>query len=140
MKLLREIYTGPEQPTAELTKRPSRKEIEAAWTDGVLYRGVSIWDQYYERNDRFVTKALERENDAEPVDFIKEPNWADTEHSHDFDVYAFVVKGELTIEKKSGNVVCRAGDTVRYPAGELHTEKVGPNGVKALVGRRPAQM
>jgi mannose-6-phosphate isomerase-like protein (cupin superfamily) len=84
-------------------------------------------------------EALKHENFAEPVDFIKEPNWADTEHSHDFDVFAFVVEGELTIEKKSGDVVCQVGDTVRYPAGKLHTEKAGPNGVKALVGRRPEQ-
>ena len=35
--------------------------------------------------------ALKRENYAEPVAFIKEPSWADTEHSHDFDVYAFVI-------------------------------------------------
>lgn len=77
---------------------------------------------------------LKRENYAEPVDFIKEPNWADTEHSHDFDVYALVVEGELMIKKKSADVTCQVGDAVPCPTGELHVEKAGPEGVKALVG------
>jgi quercetin dioxygenase-like cupin family protein len=79
---------------------------------------------------------LTREGYTKVTEFIKDPNWADTEHSHDFDVYVLVFEGELMIEKKSGDVTCQVGDTVRYPAGELHIEKAGPNGVKALVRRR----
>ena len=81
-------------------------------------------------------KELAEKGYEPPAEFVMGPNGSDEEHVHDFDVYALVVEGELTIEKKSGDKTCEVGETVRYPAGESHVEKAGPDGVKALVGRR----
>ena len=71
-----------------------------------------------------------------PFDFAMEANAADDEHVHDYDVLVMVVEGSLTIEMPSGDETGLVGDTIQYPAGEPHVEKAGPDGVKALVGRR----
>jgi mannose-6-phosphate isomerase-like protein (cupin superfamily) len=73
-----------------------------------------------------------------PFDYVKGADFVDREHVHDFDVLALVLEGVLTVEKPSGDVTCGAGETVAFPAGEPHLEKPGPEGVRALVGRRPS--
>ena len=87
-------------------------------------------------NEPEFRELLKNEGYDGPFDFAMEPNAADDEHVHDFDVVVVVVQGSLIIEKPSGDVTSNVGETVSYPAGEPHTEKAGPQGVKALVGRR----
>ena len=79
---------------------------------------------------------LEEQDYDGPFDFSMGPNGADTEHTHENDIIALCTEGTLIIEKPSGNVTCQVGDIVTYPAGEPHVERVGPEGAKALVGRR----
>lgn len=83
----------------------------------------------------FIEK-LRNEGFDGPEDFLMGPNEVDTEHAHETDTLGLVLEGSIVIEKASGDVTCNVGDTVYYPAGELHTEKAGPNGVKGLVGWR----
>ncbi len=82
-------------------------------------------------------KLLAEEGYDGPFEFAMDPNAADDQHVHDYDVVAMVVEGSITIETPSGDKTCYVGQTVGYPAGEPHVEKAGPHGVKALVGRRP---
>lgn len=71
-----------------------------------------------------------------PEIFSMGSNEYDTEHTHKEETIALIVEGSIVIEKPSGDVNCNVGDIVSYPAGEPHTEKAGPNGVKALCGWR----
>ena len=87
-------------------------------------------------NEKEFVEMLRAEEFEGPENFLMEPNEIDPEHSHKEDTVGLIVEGSITIEKPSGNVTCNAGDTVYYPADERHTEKAGPNGVKALVGWR----
>ena len=66
----------------------------------------------------------------------KEPNGSFAEHAHHFDVAALVLDGEITIGVGGEARTYRAGDQFRMAAGCMHTEDVGPAGVRYLVGRR----
>ena len=72
------------------------------------------------------------------AEFDMDPNEIEASHSHDFDGFALVLEGEITLEKESGNQTCRVGDIVKYPLHEHHTEKAGPKGLRALFGRMAA--
>jgi quercetin dioxygenase-like cupin family protein len=58
-------------------------------------------------------------------------------HSHDFDVRALVLSGELTLTTDGTSRTYRVGDIFEMPAGCVHSEQYGPDGSEALVGRRP---
>ena len=58
------------------------------------------------------------------------------EHSHSFDVRAFVLAGEITLTVDGRTHSYRAGDVFTMEAGCRHAEAVGPDGVRYLVGRR----
>ena len=68
------------------------------------------------------------------LEFDMDPSEIVEAHSHEFDGFALVLEGEITLRKESGNQTCQVGDIVKYPANELHSAKAGPNGVKALFG------
>lgn len=57
-------------------------------------------------------------------------------HTHDFSASLLVLSGEMTVTTASGTTTCRAGDTDALVAGTPHSEKVGPKGVRFLVGRK----
>ena len=56
-------------------------------------------------------------------------------HTHDFDAYALVVKGEmwLSVEKDTRHLM--AGDTFELSHGTPHSEKYGPEGATFWVAR-----
>jgi quercetin dioxygenase-like cupin family protein len=60
------------------------------------------------------------------------------EHSHGWDARVMVVGGEITITRAGKAHTFRAGDSCAVPAGELHIEHVGPQGVAFIAGRRNA--
>ena len=64
------------------------------------------------------------------------PNLADPNHCHDFDAKIFVLGGELTITRDNKPETFRAGDHCEVPAGCMHAEQVGPEGVAYVAGRR----
>ena len=57
------------------------------------------------------------------------PNLAAPNHCHDFDAKAFVLGGEITITRDNTAVTFRAGQCFEVPAGCMHAEHVGPEGV-----------
>lgn len=60
------------------------------------------------------------------------------EHCHDFDARVMVIGGEITITRGGKRQVFRTGDNCAVPAGEMHAETVGAQGVAYLAGRRKA--
>lgn len=66
------------------------------------------------------------------------PHRHNPEHTHDFDVLALVLEGDITLTIEGRARTYRAGDEFTMKAGCAHVEDVGPQGVKYLVGRRPA--
>ncbi len=66
-----------------------------------------------------------------------EPNTRREAHAHDFDVRALVLSGEITLGcGDAAPCTYLVGDVFTMQAGVPHTEAVGPEGVRYLVGRR----
>ena len=55
-----------------------------------------------------------------------------------FDVRALVLNGEITLTVEGIDYAYREGDIFVMPAGHVHAEAIGPDGVDYLVGRRTA--
>lgn len=81
---------------------------------------------------------LQREGYPEIRTNALQPNCHNAEHSHPFDVLALVLEGDITLTIEGRARTYRAGDEFTMQAGCAHVEDVGPQGVKYLVGRRPA--
>src|SRR5579864_5199881 len=64
------------------------------------------------------------------------PNLKVDNHCHDFDARLFVLGGEITITRDHKAETFRAGQCCEVPAGTMHSEQVGPEGVAYLAGRR----
>jgi len=58
------------------------------------------------------------------------------DHAHDWDARVMVIGGEITVTRGGKAETFRAGDSCAVPAGEMHAERVGPQGVAYIVGRR----
>ncbi|MGE0224174.1 MAG: cupin domain-containing protein [Acetobacteraceae bacterium] len=58
------------------------------------------------------------------------------DHTHDFDARVLVLSGALTMGRPDGRHTYRAGDWCEVPAGLLHSETAGPEGVSYVAGRR----
>jgi quercetin dioxygenase-like cupin family protein len=64
------------------------------------------------------------------------PNTLAPNHCHDFDAKLLVLGGEITITRDNQAQTFRAGQCCMVPAGSMHTEHVGPEGVAYVSGRR----
>ena len=64
------------------------------------------------------------------------PDHTGADHAHDFDARVMVLGGEITITRDGKAETFRPGDTCMVPAGTMHAEHVGPEGVAYLAGRR----
>jgi quercetin dioxygenase-like cupin family protein len=60
------------------------------------------------------------------------------DHSHDWDARVLVIGGEITLTRGDKAETFHAGDSCSVPAGEVHAEHVGPQGVAFIAGRRAA--
>ena len=58
------------------------------------------------------------------------------EHAHDYDVRALVLEGEITLTVAGKADRFDAGQVFTMPRGCPHSEYIGPDGVRVLVGRR----
>lgn len=58
------------------------------------------------------------------------------EHTHPFDAKLMVLEGEITIGIDGVKTTYTPSDIFAVSSETAHTESVGPNGVKLLVGRR----
>jgi quercetin dioxygenase-like cupin family protein len=64
------------------------------------------------------------------------PNKVVGDRCHDFDAKALVLGGEIIITRDNKAETFRAGQCFMVPAGCMHTEQVGPDGVAFVSGRR----
>lgn len=100
------FYSGPDKPSADA---PGRGRFE---------------------------ERLRQEGYSEPEIRRAAPNGFNDTHTHDFDVLALVLSGEVTITCAGVSRTYRPGDLVSLDAGLPHTEQFGPTGYKFMIGRR----
>jgi quercetin dioxygenase-like cupin family protein len=86
--------------------------------------------------DRLEFEADLRSDGYRVVNTSVKPNLVATNHCHDFDAKALILGGEITITRDNNPVTFRAGQCFDVPAGCMHAEQVGPEGVALLSGRR----
>lgn len=69
---------------------------------------------------------------------IKEmvPHCHEDAHSHDFEVRAMVVEGGITLGFNGESKAYGPGDIVEMEKGCMHTEDVGAEGLKFIVGKK----
>ena len=67
------------------------------------------------------------------------PNQHRSAHAHEFDVRLLVIGGSIGLTFGNGRRNYGPNDTCHIPAGTMHEEHVGPNGVRYLIGRRPTR-
>ena len=67
-----------------------------------------------------------------------EPNAHRAAHAHEFDARLLVLEGSLTLVVGANRRTYRAGDSCSVPAGTMHEEHTEADGVRFLLGRRPA--
>lgn len=63
-------------------------------------------------------------------------NHVEPTHTHDFDAAILVLSGEISAAMADRTVTCRAGDSFSLDANTPHSEQVGAEAVRFLVGRR----
>lgn len=66
------------------------------------------------------------------------PNHVNPDHAHGFTARLLILEGEITIRRGGQSQTFRSGESCEVPAGEVHSEHVGAEGVRYLVGRRAA--
>jgi mannose-6-phosphate isomerase-like protein (cupin superfamily) len=86
--------------------------------------------------DRLEFEADLRRDGFRVVNASLRPNTREANHCHDFDARLFVLGGKITITRDNNPETFRAGQCCEIPAGCLHTEQVGPEGVAYVSGRR----
>ena len=57
-------------------------------------------------------------------------------HTHDYDISGLVLSGVFIVNQGEAPVTYRAGDIFFVPAGRSHTEEIGGEGAKIVVGRK----
>jgi quercetin dioxygenase-like cupin family protein len=64
------------------------------------------------------------------------PNHHTVPHTHDFDARLFVLDGSITIVSGDAQILYLPGDSYALPAGTVHAEHTGDEGVRYVAGRR----
>jgi quercetin dioxygenase-like cupin family protein len=57
-------------------------------------------------------------------------------HTHDYDIRGLVLSGILIVNDGGKPVTYRAGDVFNVSAGRSHTEEIGAEGARIVVGRK----
>ena len=86
--------------------------------------------------DRLEFEAELRREGYSVVNASLTPNLRVANHCHDFDAKLLVLGGEITITRDNNPETFRAGQCCEVPAGCMHAEDVGPEGVAFISGRR----
>lgn len=90
------------------------------------------------RNGALTREAFEsdlRREGFEVVSGGQKAGHAGDAHAHDFDARIMVLSGEITLIRDGKPETFRAGDHCEVPAGCVHTEQVGPEGVAYIAGK-----
>jgi quercetin dioxygenase-like cupin family protein len=90
--------------------------------------------------DRREFEAGLRREGFEVIHGGQKPGHASEPHAHDFDVRIMVLGGEITVLRDGKAETFREGQHCEVPAGCMHAERVGPDGVAYVYGKvtRPA--
>ena len=86
--------------------------------------------------DRLEFETELRRDGFSVVNASLKPNARAANHCHDFDARLYVLGGEITITRDNNAETFRAGQCCEVPAGCMHAEDVGPEGVAFISGRR----
>ena len=65
-----------------------------------------------------------------------DPRSANNGHVHDYDIRGLVLDGIFIVQQDDQPVTYRTGEIFAVPAGRSHTEEIGPQGARILVGRK----
>ena len=65
-----------------------------------------------------------------------DPRRVNYDHTHDYDIRGLVLSGVFIVNQGEQPVTYRAGEIFDVPAGRSHTEKIGAEGARMVVGRR----
>ena len=57
-------------------------------------------------------------------------------HAHEYDIKGLVLDGVFIVYQDGNPATYRAGEVFAVPAGKSHTEEIGPNGARIVVGRK----
>ncbi len=79
---------------------------------------------------------LARDGYTERVEREMKPNTVLKAHTHEFDVRALMLAGELKLTWNGATQVYRAGEVFTMAAGCEHAEDWGADGARYFVGRR----
>lgn len=79
---------------------------------------------------------LKNQNFPEPILVKQTSNNGLDIHAHDFEVWAMVTEGWITIEIDSNQSTYRAGDIFHLGFKQEHKEMYGPMGVSYLTSRK----
>jgi len=83
------------------------------------------------------SQRLRRDGYVEGDPKVLEPGLVNAEHDHPFDVCALVLDGEIALTVEGTETCYRPGEIFTLPAGCAHAERIGPAGVRYVIGRRP---
>ncbi|WP_404379595.1 cupin domain-containing protein [Caenispirillum salinarum] len=83
-------------------------------------------------------QSLETKGYDAPVEKTWTAHRLNDTHTHDVDLYLYILDGEMTVSGPGYSTVCRPGDTIEVPGSQDHVEQVGDQGVRFLVATRPA--
>ncbi|MGR8950438.1 MAG: cupin domain-containing protein [Gammaproteobacteria bacterium] len=87
-------------------------------------------------DEQTFTKEVLASGFSAPERFEREANLYNAEHTHEFDVEAYIVSGELTVTTADGATICRAGDRFSLARGIPHEERYGADSTEILVAKR----
>ena len=76
---------------------------------------------------------LRAEGYGNPKSIAVAPDWQKDMHTHEESVRVWIESGEFTLILESGATSYGPGEWCEIPAGTLHTEKMSPGGVSALL-------
>ena len=65
-----------------------------------------------------------------------DPRPANHGHAHDYDIRGLVLDGLFIVNQNDRPVAYQAGEIFAVAAGTSHTEEIGPQGARILVGRK----
>ena len=65
-----------------------------------------------------------------------DPKPTNTEHVHDYDIRGLVLEGIFIVAQDDQPVTYRTGEVFAVPAGSRHSEEIGPQGARILIGRK----
>ena len=65
-----------------------------------------------------------------------EANLENNFHSHEFDAYALVIKGQFIVNDQKKEYILNPGDKIEVKAKQIHSEKTRDNGAKILIGKK----